>query len=64
MISEDFLIIFFYESMGENDPRVWCRSILTSGPRGMVGRVYVVNHYVLLHTKYRSCRLVASKDPL
>ena len=24
-------------------------------PRGMVGRIYVVNHYALLHTKYRSC---------
>ena len=23
--------------------------------RGMVGRIYVVNHYALLHTKYRSC---------
>ena len=50
--------------MEANDPRVWCRPILTSGPRGMVGRIYVVNHYVLLPTKYRSCRLIASKDPL
>ena len=25
--------------------------------RGMVGRIYVVNHYALLHTKYRSCVL-------
>ena len=25
-------------------------------PRGMVGRIYIVNHYALLHTgKYRSC---------
>ena len=26
-------------------------------PRGMVGRIDVVNHYALQHTKYRSCRL-------
>ena len=44
MIYEDFKIIFSYESMEANDPRVWCRPILTSGPRGMVGRIYVVNH--------------------
>ena len=28
----------------------------------MFGRIYVVNHYVLLHTKYRSCRFMVSKD--
>ena len=48
--------------MGENDPRMWCGPILTCGPKGMVGRIYVVNHYyVLLHTKYRSCRFMVSK---
>ena len=26
-------------------------------PRGMVGRIYVVNHYAKLQTKYRSRRL-------
>ena len=26
---------------------MWCRPILTCGPRGMVGRIYVVNHYLL-----------------
>ena len=26
-------------------------------PRGMVGRIDVVNHYALQHTKHRSCRL-------
>ena len=42
---------------------MWCRPILTSGPRGMVGRMYVVNHYALLHAKYRSCsRFIVSKD--
>ena len=48
--------------MAANDPRVWCRPILTCGPRGMVGRIYVVNHYVLLHTTYRGCRFMVSKD--
>ena len=28
-----------------------------SSPRGMVGRIYVVNHYALQQTKYRSFRL-------
>ena len=45
MVSEDF-----YESMGANHPQV--------GPQGykrqMVGWIYVVNHYALLHTKYKS----------
>ena len=40
---------------------MWCRPIPTCGPRGMVRRIYVVNHYVLLHTKYRSCRFMVSK---
>ena len=48
--------------MGANDPRVWCWPILTCGSRGMVCSVYVVNRYVLLHTKYRSYRIMASKD--
>ena len=26
-------------------------------PRGIVGRVYIVNRYVLINTYYRSCRL-------
>ena len=26
----------------------------------MVGRIYVVKHYVLLHTKYRSCSFMVS----
>ena len=29
--------------------------------RGMVDRIYVVNHNALLHTKYRSCRLHVSE---
>ena len=41
---------------------MWCRPILTSGPRSMVGRMYVVNRYALLHAKYRSCKFIVSKD--
>ena len=41
---------------------MWCRPILTCGPRGMVGMMYVVNHYASLHAKYRSCRFNLSKD--
>ena len=48
--------------MVANDPQVWCQPILTCGLRGMVGRIYIVNHYVLQHTKYRSCGFVVSKD--
>ena len=42
-----FLDYLLYESMGANDTRVWCRSILICGPRGIVGRINVVNHYFL-----------------
>ena len=28
----------------------------------MVDRIYIVNHYISLHTKYRSCRFMVSKD--
>ena len=54
MVSKDFLIIF-YDSMGANDPLGVAAANLN--PRGMAGRIYVMNHYTLLHTKYRSCGL-------
>ena len=38
-------------SMGANDPR----GVANLDPRGMVGRIYVGDYYVLLHTKHRSC---------
>ena len=44
---EDFLSFFHYKS---NDPR----GIASLDPRGLIGRIYVVDHYTLLHTKYRS----------
>ena len=50
----NFLIIF-NESVGANGPPGVVASNLN--PRGMVGRIYVVDHYVLQHIKYRSCRL-------
>ena len=37
-----FLDYLFYEYMGANDPQVWRRPILTCGPRGMDGRIYIV----------------------
>ena len=36
--------------MGANDP--WGMASLD--PRGLIGRIYVVDHYTLLHTKYIS----------
>ena len=36
--------------MGANDPR--CVACLD--PRGLIGRIYVGDHYTLLHTKYIS----------
>ena len=37
--------------MGANDPL----DMANLDPRGMVGRIYVGNHYAVLQTKYRSC---------
>ena len=36
--------------MAANDP--WGGAIFD--PRGMIGRIYIENHYSLLHTKYES----------
>ena len=36
--------------MGANDP--WGMASL--GPRGLIGRMYVGDHYTLLHAKYMS----------
>ena len=38
------------KSMGANDP--WGGAIFD--PRGMIGRIYIEDHYTLLHTKYES----------
>ena len=37
--------------MGVNDPQ----GMGNLDPRGMVGRIYVGDHYTLQHTKYMSC---------
>ena len=53
MVSEEDLLSFFhYKSVGVNDPR----GMANLDPRGMVGRIYVGDHYTLLYTKYMSCR--------
>ena len=36
--------------MGTNDPWGWA----IFDPRGMIGRVYIEDHYTLLQTKYES----------
>ena len=48
MVSEEDFLITFYESMGANDPQVVVATNLN--PRGMVGRINVVNYYASLHT--------------
>ena len=48
---EDFFLCFSHcKSMEDNDPRGGAMF----DPRGMVGRVYKEDHYILLHTKYES----------
>ena len=37
--------------MGANDPQ----GMASLGPRGLIGRIYVGDHLLLLHTKYVSC---------
>ena len=44
---EDFLSFSHYKPMGANDP--WGMASLD--PMGLIGRIYVVDHYTLLHTK-------------
>ena len=44
---EDFFS--HYKSMGANG--LW--GVANLDPRGLIGRIYVVDHYTLLHTKYR-----------
>ena len=46
----DFFCFSHCKSMGANDP--WSGAIFD--PRGMIVRIYIENHYTLLHTKYES----------
>ena len=52
MVSEKkiFLCFSHCKSMGANDPRGGA----IFDPRGMIGRIYIEDHYTLLHTKYES----------
>ena len=47
---EDFFMFSHCKSMGANDPRGGA----IFDPRGTVGRIYIEDHYTLLHTKYES----------
>ena len=48
---EDFFLCFsHFKSMIANDPRGGA----IFDPRGTVGRIYIEDHYTLLHTKYES----------
>ena len=47
---EDYLRFSHYKSMEANDPR----GVVSLDPRGLIGRIYEVDHYTLLHTKYIS----------
>ena len=48
---EDFFYVFSHcKSMGANDPRGGA----IFDPRGTIGRIYIEDHYTLLHTKYES----------
>ena len=52
VVSEKKIFLCFYhcKSMGANDPRGGA----IFDPRGMIGRIYIEDHYTLLHTKYES----------
>ena len=51
MVSEKIFLSFsHFKSIGTNDP--WGVASLDS--RGLIGRIYVGDHYTLLHTKYIS----------
>ena len=45
-----FLCFSHCKSMGANDPRGGA----IFDPRGMIGRIYIEEHYTLLQTKYES----------
>ena len=50
MGEEDFLSFSHCKYMGANDPR----DMASLDPRVLIDRIYVVDHYTLLHTKYIS----------
>ena len=50
MVSEKKIFFSHYKSMGANG----LRGKASLDPRGLIGRIYVVDHYTLLQTKYIS----------
>ena len=46
--------------MGANGPPGVVAAILN--PRGMVGRIYIVNHYALQHINIEAVRFMVSED--
>ena len=55
VVSEKKIFLCFphCKSMGANDPQGWA----IFDPRGMVGKIYKEDHYMLLHTKHESSGL-------
>ena len=59
---EDFLSFSHYMSLGANEPLLHYKSmganepwgLASLDPKGMIGRIYVGDHLMLLHTKYLS----------
>ena len=57
VVSENkiFLCFSHCKSMGANDPPPPPPPVgAIFDPRGMIGRIYIEDHYTLLHTKYES----------
>ena len=54
IVSEDFFLKFSHcKSLEAIDP--W--GVASLNPRGMIGMIYVGDHWTLLYTKYISCGL-------
>ena len=47
-----FLSFSHYKCMGANDPR----GMASLGPRGLIGRIYLGDHFTLLHTMFHGFR--------
>ena len=45
-------------TMGDDDPQ----GVAKLNPRGMIGRIYVEYHLILLHTKYTSLRFCGFRE--
>ena len=60
MVSEKkiFLCFSHCKSMGANDPQGGA----IFDPMGMIGRIYIKDHYTLLHTKYESSGLCVFRE--